>query len=69
MIDYQERRTMMVDTQVRPNDVAKYNVIAAMLEIPREEFVPDSRRDVAYVGENIELARGRVLWSPAPSPR
>ena len=33
MIDYQERRTMMVDTQVRPNDVAKYNVIAAMLEI------------------------------------
>lgn len=64
MIDYQERRTMMVDTQVRPNDVAKYNVIAAMLEIPREEFVPDSRRDVAYVGENIELARGRVLLEP-----
>ena len=64
MIDYQERRTMMVDTQVRPNDVAKYNVIAAMLEIPREEFVPDSRRDVAYVGENIEIARGRVLLEP-----
>ena len=32
MIDYQERRTMMVDTQVRTNDVTKYNVIAAMLE-------------------------------------
>ena len=64
MIDYQERRTMMVDTQVRPNDVTKYNVIAAMLEIPREEFVPDSRRDVAYIGENIELARGRVLLEP-----
>lgn len=64
MIDYQERRTMMVDTQVRPNDVTKYNVIAAMLDIPREEFVPDSRRDVAYVGENIELARGRVLLEP-----
>ena len=64
MIDYQERRTMMVDTQVRPNDVTKYNVIAAMLEIPREEFVPDSRRDVAYVGENIEIARGRVVLEP-----
>lgn len=64
MIDYQERRTMMVDTQVRPNDVTKYNVIAAMLEIPREEFVPDSRRDVAYVGENVELGRGRVLLEP-----
>lgn len=55
---------MMVDTQVRPNDVTKYNVIAAMLEIPREEFVPDSRRDVAYVGENIEIARGRVVLEP-----
>lgn len=64
MTDFQERRTIMVDTQVRPNDVARYNVIAAMLEIPREEFVPDSRRDVAYIGENIELARGRVLLEP-----
>lgn len=55
---------MMVDTQVRPNDVTKYNVIAAMLEIPREDFVPESRRDVAYVGENIELGHGRVLLEP-----
>lgn len=64
MTDFQERRTMMVDTQVRTNDVTKYNVIAAMLEVPREQFVPDSRRDVAYIGENVELARGRVLLEP-----
>ncbi len=64
MTDFQDRRTIMVDTQVRPNDVTKYNVIAAMLEIPREEFVPESRRDVAYVGENIELGHGRVLLEP-----
>lgn len=64
MFDYKERRTMMVDTQVRPNDVTKYNVIAAMLEVPREEFVPDTRRDVAYVGENIDLGQGRVLLEP-----
>lgn len=64
MTDFKERRTMMVDTQVRPNDVTKYNVIAAMLDIPREDFVPDSRRDVAYIGEDIELARGRVLLEP-----
>ena len=64
MIDYQERRTMMVDTQVRPNDVTKYPVIAAMLDIPREDFVPDARRDVAYVGENVDLGHGRVLLEP-----
>lgn len=51
----------MVDTQVRPNDVTSYPVIDAMLNVPREQFVPDSRRDVAYTGENIDLAPGRVL--------
>lgn len=64
MTDFQQRRTMMVDTQVRTNDVTRYPVIAAMLDIPREEFVPDSRRDVAYMGDNIDLGDGRVLLEP-----
>lgn len=64
MTDFQQRRTMMVDTQVRPNDVTKYPVIAAMLDVPREDFVPDARRDVAYVGENVDLGHGRVLLEP-----
>ena len=64
MTDFQQRRMMMVDTQVRPNDVTKYPVIAAMLEVPREEFVPDARRDIAYVGENVDLGHGRVLLEP-----
>lgn len=54
----------MVDTQVRTNDVTRYPVIAAMLDIPRETFVPDPRRDVAYVGENVDLGNGRVLLEP-----
>lgn len=55
MTDFARRREMMVDTQVRPNDVTKYPVIAAMLHVPREAFVPDSRRAVAYSGENVAL--------------
>ncbi|WP_323009341.1 protein-L-isoaspartate O-methyltransferase [Paracoccus sp. (in: a-proteobacteria)] len=64
MTDFAQRRTMMVDTQVRPNEVTSYPVIDAMLSVPREQFVPDSRRDVAYVGENIDLVPGRVLLEP-----
>ena len=64
MTDFAQRRTMMVDTQVRPNDVTSYPVIEAMLNVPREQFVPDSRRDVAYAGEILELAPGRVLLEP-----
>lgn len=64
MSDFAQRRTMMVDTQVRPNDVTSYPVIDAMLTIPREQFVPDARRDVAYAGENLDLGPRRVLLEP-----
>lgn len=64
MSDFAARRTMMVDTQVRPNDVTKFPVIDAMLAVPMEDFVPPSRRAVAYSGENLDLGGGRVLLEP-----
>ncbi|GHG26938.1 MULTISPECIES: protein-L-isoaspartate O-methyltransferase family protein [Paracoccus] len=64
MSDFAMRRTMMVDTQVRPNDVTKFPVIEAMLAVPMEDFVPASRRAVAYTGENLDLGGGRVLLEP-----
>ncbi len=64
MPDYAARRRMMVDTQVRPSDVTKFPIIAAMLAVPREAFVPADRREAAYIGENLPLAPGRVLLEP-----
>ncbi len=64
MADYATRRRVMVDTQVRTSDVTKFPIIEAMLDVPRELFVPPSRRDVAYLGENIPLGGGRVLLEP-----
>ena len=61
MSDYAARRTMMVDTQVRPSDVTRYPIIAAMLSVPREVYVPPALRDVAYVGKNVDLGPGRVV--------
>lgn len=64
MTDFAQRRTVMVDTQVRPSDVTKFPVIQAMLTIPREEFVPPAKRAVAYSGENLDIGHGRVLLEP-----
>lgn len=64
MPDYAARRTMMVDTQVRPSDVTKFPIIEAMLAIPREVYVPSDRREMAYLGENLPIAPGRVLLDP-----
>lgn len=61
MTDFATRRVMMVDTQVRPSDVTKFPIIEAMLSIPREVFVPEERREAAYVGENLSIAPGRVV--------
>ena len=61
MTDFAARRVMMVDTQVRPSDVTKFPIIAAMLAIPREVFVPQALRDAAYVGDNVALGGGRVV--------
>lgn len=61
MADYTTRRTMMVDTQVRPSDVTKFPIIDALLSVRREEYVPDHKREAAYIGENVELNDDRVL--------
>jgi len=64
MTDFTARRTMMVDTQVRPSDVTKFPIIDAMLTIQREKFVPAAQREAAYMGENLDLGSGRVLLEP-----
>ena len=64
MTDFATRRTMMVDTQVRPSDVTKYPIIAAMLSVPREAFVPAQMREAAYAGEHVTLGGGRVVLDP-----
>lgn len=61
MSEFATRRVMMVDTQVRPSDVTKFPIIDAMLSVPRETFVPDAKREAAYVGENLILGPGRVV--------
>jgi len=64
MQDFVALRTMMVDTQVRPQDVTKFNIIEAMLTVAREAYLPDSLRDVAYIGENVTLDGDRVVLEP-----
>lgn len=64
MSDFATRRTMMVDTQIRPSDVTKFPIIDAMLSVPREAFVPRPLREAAYVGENLDLGGGRVILEP-----
>jgi protein-L-isoaspartate(D-aspartate) O-methyltransferase len=64
MTDFAARRTMMVDTQVRPSEVTKFPIIDAMLSVPRELFVPREQAEAAYISENVPIAPNRVVLEP-----
>lgn len=57
-------RQNMVASQLRTNRVTDERLLEAFATVPRERFVPTGRRAVAYVDEDIEIARGRFLMEP-----
>lgn len=64
MFDSATARRMMVDGQVRTADVHNADLIAAMLEVPRERFVPPDLSEQAYVDSDLEIAKGRSILKP-----
>jgi protein-L-isoaspartate(D-aspartate) O-methyltransferase len=64
MIDFAHARRMMVDGQIRPNDVTDRDLIAALLEVPRERFVPPALASVAYLDRDLPVDDQRMLLKP-----
>jgi protein-L-isoaspartate(D-aspartate) O-methyltransferase len=64
MADYAAARRNMVESQLRTNRVTNPRLLAALSEIPRERFVPEPQRGIAYVDEDLPIGRGRFLMEP-----
>lgn len=64
MPDYAAARANMVESQVRTNDVTDVRVQHALREVPRERFVPNAKRGIAYADSAIEVVQGRYLLDP-----
>jgi len=60
-MDFARARDFMVESQVRPSDVTDPRIVNAMRRLPRERFVPASKRTIAYGDLEVEVAAGRVL--------
>jgi protein-L-isoaspartate(D-aspartate) O-methyltransferase len=63
-MDFAQARDLMVESQVRPNDVTDARILHAMRTLPRERFVPAQRRSLAYADMEVEVAPGRTLMRP-----
>lgn len=56
--NFRARRTIMVDSQVRPANVTHSGILDAMLALPRERFVPEGQKNQAYIDDNLALDTG-----------
>src|SRR5712692_7793243 len=54
----------MVETQLRGQGIRDRRVLAAMLEIPREEFVPVEMRVLAYRDDPVQIGYGQTISQP-----
>ncbi len=63
-MDFSVARHNMVENQIRPNRVTDARVLAALDSVPRELFVPESVRSIAYLDGDIDLGNGRRMLEP-----
>jgi protein-L-isoaspartate(D-aspartate) O-methyltransferase len=54
----------MVESQLRPNRIDDRPLLEAMLNVPRERFVPKALAGVAYADEDLRLPGGQHLIEP-----
>ncbi len=63
-IDYAKARELMVEQQVRPWDVLDPRVLDVLAALPREAFVAEPHRNLAYADLALPLAHGEFMMKP-----
>ena len=62
--DYEAQRRGMVEQQLRPRGITQPEVLAAMMQVPRHLFVPDSLKSVAYEAQPLSFGAGQTIYQP-----
>jgi protein-L-isoaspartate(D-aspartate) O-methyltransferase len=68
-MNQEQARENMVKQQVRTWEVTDDRVLELMQKYPREEFVPESWRDLAYADTNIVLGKNSYMLFPGLEAR
>lgn len=67
--NFDAMRHAMVASQLRTTAVNDQRVVAQMARVPREAFVPEGLREVAYRDGTIDLGQGRTVNLPMATGR
>lgn len=63
-IDYAKARETMVEQQVRPWDVFQPRILETIARLPRERFVVEAHRTLAYADVALPLGHGESMMKP-----
>ena len=64
MVDFAAARSNMVESQIRTNKVTDPHLLDAFETTPRERFVPEPLRGIAYVDQDVALGGERFVMEP-----
>ncbi len=68
-INYTQARENMVEQQVRPWDVLDARVLETLATLPREAFVAESHRALAYADRELPRGHGQSMMKPVVEGR
>jgi len=67
--DFAKARENMVEQQVRPWDVLDVRVLDVLSTLPRDAFVPDAYRALAYADLAVPIGHGETMLKPVVEGR
>lgn len=64
MSNKKQARLNMVESQIKPNGVYFETILDAFTRVPREIFLPEDKKEKAYIDEDILLSSGSFMMEP-----
>jgi protein-L-isoaspartate(D-aspartate) O-methyltransferase len=63
-MNLEQARANMVEQQIRTWEVLDQDVLDLLYTVPREDFVPQAYRNLAFTDMEISLGEGEKMWPP-----
>jgi protein-L-isoaspartate(D-aspartate) O-methyltransferase len=68
-MNFEQARFNMIEQQIRPWEVLDQRVLDLLRHVPREEFVPDAYRRLAFSDTSVPIGSGEVMMAPKVEAR
>jgi protein-L-isoaspartate(D-aspartate) O-methyltransferase len=69
VMDIEQARFNMIEQQIRPWDVLDMHVLNIIQSVPRENFVSESQKNLAFADMEIPIGHDQVMMSPKVEAR